>query len=175
PRDLWIRACEDIAAQLHAITSKFLGPPSDLAQFLDRYEMLKSAGQVLLRIAARCGSGPRATHPSPLLIHDAHFPGVDVPFSVTVNLIVNHQGELGVADNPLLGALIGVRADRIRACAICGRVFWAPRINSECCSETCRKTYNQRCSRENRRPRKRGKLGGRLKGSVRQGKGGRGW
>ncbi len=156
PRALWTTKCEEIAAKLHSETRAFLGPPSDLRQFLDRYELLESAREVLLGIAKRYGSGPRP-HASEVMVHDARFPS-EAPFSVMVSLVVNERGVLGASDNPLLLALIGVRVDRIRACTICGRIFWAPRVNSECCSEKCRKTYNQRCSRENRRRRQRNKL-----------------
>jgi hypothetical protein len=154
PRSLWIRKCEAIADQLNPGTRAFLGPASDLQQFLDRYELLTSAGQVLLHIARQYGSRSRP-NAEEIIIRDARFPGVEAPFSVTVNVGVNDEGVLRASDNPLLAALIGVRADRIRACAICGRIFWASRANSECCSETCRKNYNQRNSRLNRRFHKR--------------------
>lgn len=157
-RVMWIRACEEIATKLHPETREFLGPVSDLNQFLVRYKLLESAREVLLGIAARYGSSGLLARSSELMIYDARLP-VEVPFSVTVNLVVNDKGLLGASDNLLLHALIGVRADRIRACTICSRIFWAPRINSECCGEKCRKTYNQRCSRKNRQLRQQTKLG----------------
>ena len=150
---LWIRKCEEIAAKLHPETRAFLGPASDLNQFLVRYKLLESAREVLLGLAARYRSGTIARS-SEVPIREARLP-VEVPFSVTVNLVVNDKGVVGSSDNPVLRALTGVRADRIRACTICSRIFWAPRVNSECCSEKCRKNYNQRNSRQNRRLRKR--------------------
>jgi hypothetical protein len=69
----------------------------------------------------------------------------------SVDLVVNQDGRIEISKHPVLDALVGVRAaDRIKSCAICKRIFWAPRINSECCSLMCRKTYNQRNSRRNR-------------------------
>jgi hypothetical protein len=133
-------------------TREFLGPASDLKQFLERYDLLKSAREALLGIAKRYGSEHLAPR---LTIHEASFPGGEAPLSVAVDLEVKDKGVLGASDNPLLRALIGVRADRIRECAVCRRLYWAPCVNSECCSQTCRKTYNRRNSRQNRRFQKR--------------------
>ncbi len=156
PRDLWIRICGQIAAGLSRETRGFLGSAEALPRFLERYALLKSAREVLSGIAERYRGDPNAhcSSPSELMIHDEQF-SAEVPFSVSVNLVINEHGRLAVSENPILNALRNVRADRIRFCAICSRIFWAPRSNSECCSERCRKTYNQRCSRENRRLRKR--------------------
>jgi hypothetical protein len=73
-------------------------------------------------------------------------------------LVVDESGRLVLSD-ALLDALIGVPAERIKTCAICEAIFWAPRVNSECCSLKCRKTYNQRNSRKNRRYKSRKKKG----------------
>jgi hypothetical protein len=154
PRDVYIEHCEKAAASLSPETRAFLGPASDLEVFPVKYQLLKSARAVLLGIARRNEAGSRE-HSSELMLRDAQFPGVDIPFAVFVNLVVNEHGEFSISTPPVLAALIGVRADRIRSCAICGRIFWAPRINSECCRPRCRKTYNQRHSRENRRLRRR--------------------
>ena len=65
-------------------------------------------------------------------------------------LVVDASGRLALRD-ALLEALIGIPAERIRLCAICDAIFWAPRANSECCNTRCRKVYNQRNSRAARR------------------------
>lgn len=157
PHDLWVKACAKIAAAFCPATRAFLGPPAKLQSFLDRYEQLKSAREVLVGMA-RWHRLQSPAHPSKpmdhLVIHDDQL-SVDVPHSVGVNLRINEKGVLVLAasGNTLLDALVGVRADRIRSCAICGRIFWARRVNSECCSERCRKTYNQRNTRQARRAR----------------------
>jgi hypothetical protein len=56
----------------------------------------------------------------------------------------------GLAKPPQIVAR-ALNANRIRACRICQRIFWAPRAKSECCSQRCRKVYNQRNSRARRK------------------------
>jgi hypothetical protein len=162
PLDRYHEHCEAASAKLSAQTRAYLGPPSD-EEFTEKYHRLRDAGQVLSAIA-KCGAGlgERAEN---LMISDARFPGEAFPFVVSVNLVVNEDGLLTASDNPLLGALRGVRADRIRSCKVCRRIFWAPRVNSECCCESCRKTYNQRNSREARR-----KLASKKKHRTKKGK-----
>lgn len=154
PRVLWIQQCAEIASELRPETRAHLGSASNLEQFLERYELLSAAGKILQGIAKRRAPGSHGQS-NELMVHDTRFP-VDVPFTVPIAMVVNGDGLLAVKpENPLVASLVDVPADRIRSCAICGQVFWAPRANSECCSEKCRKTYNQRNSRENRRFRRR--------------------
>jgi len=152
-RDLWAKTCDEAADALSPDARAFLGPPARLEAFLDKFTLLKSAREVLLGIARRSRAGSVARS-SGVTIRVAEF-SVDVPFSAFVNLVVNDQGKLAVSTTPVLDALVGVRADRIRLCVICGRIFWAARVNSECCSERCRKTHNKRTSRKNRQFRRR--------------------
>jgi hypothetical protein len=152
PRFLWVRLCEEYAKGLQQETRAFLGPVSNLRQFLEAYELLSSAAKVLKSITKAHAAGPPG-RASELLMRDPLWP-IDLPFTITVELVVDEQGLLAVTENPLLKALQGVPVERLRSCAICRRYFWALRINSECCSERCRKTYNQRNSRDNRRVRK---------------------
>ena len=125
----------------------YLGPPSGV-EFTEKYQVLRDAGQVFSALAKRAA---RLGEFKDLMIDDADLPGLAYPFWMSVKFTVNQDGLLSTSDNPLLDALNGVRADRIRSCAVCKRIFWAPRVNSECCCETCRKTFNQRNSREARR------------------------
>lgn len=153
-RAKWIRKCEEIAPQLRPETRAYLGPASDLEHFLERYELLSAAGKVLQGITKRRAPGSHGQSHE-LMIHDTRFP-VDVPFTVPIAMAVNADGLLTVVpENLLVASLVDVPVDRIRSCAICRQIFWAPRANSECCSERCRKTYNQRNSRENRQFRRR--------------------
>jgi hypothetical protein len=88
-------------------------------------------------------------------VRPACFPGFEIPFSAYVAVAVDERGRLALASTRLLDALKGVRADRIRQCAVCARLFWAARTNSECCGLRCRKTFNKRQSRDaqtHRRP-----------------------
>jgi len=162
PLDRYHEHCKALSARLSARTRAYLGPPSD-KEFTEKYLRLWDAGRVLSAIA-KCSAGLRERGGS-LMISDARFPGQALPFSVAVDLVVNEDGLFTASDNPLLGALRGVRADRIRSCAVCRRIFWAPRVNSECCCESCRKTYNQRNSRQARR-----KLGSKTKNRSKKGK-----
>jgi len=150
PRDIWVKVCQKVARSLSGQTREFLGAPGDLSEFLDRYALLKSARGVLLALAKRYRELRGTCSPGPLMVRSAEL-SRDVPFEAKVSLAIDRNGDLIVPEVPLLDALKGIRADRIRSCEICSRIFWAPRINSECCSEKCRKAYNQRNSRMSRR------------------------
>jgi hypothetical protein len=147
----WARVNAHLASTLSPETRSFLGPPEDVPHFRERFETLRSA-QILLRsIAARNALIWRSVESLAVAGYDKSF-RASVPFpEVRVHLVVNEDNEFAVSESPLLEAIVGVSVDRIRSCAICGRIFWAPRINSECCQEKCRKTYNQQNSRKNRK------------------------
>lgn len=126
----------DFTKSLSSDMRAFLGDPNNSEEFRDRYDALRSAQEIL---------------PSLALERTDYEPSgfTSMPFSVGVNLYV--VDGLIAASGTFLNALRGVRADRMRLCEVCKRIFWAPRINSECCSEKCRKTYNQRTSRAARK------------------------
>ena len=149
PWDVWIRICAKAAATLSPEARAFVGSPEDLQQFLSRYGLLVSAREVLRSLADRYKAAVKTS----LTVYDQSL-SAHLPVSVTVNLVIDESGLLTRSDDPLLSAFVGVPADRIRACEICNRIFWAPRVNSECCQEKCRKSYNQRNSRRNRQRRK---------------------
>ncbi len=140
-RDVWIEICSKIAESLKPSTREFLGEPSNLEKFIDRYGALRSAQQTLPVIAQQRDGEEQC---------DYDLSGfTSVAFPVDVNFFL--QNGVIAASGTLTNTLVGVRADRIRRCAVCGNFFWARRINSACCSERCRKTYNQRNSRSARR------------------------
>jgi hypothetical protein len=153
--------CKAASAKLSTRTQAYLGSPTGPG-FTDKYELLREAGHALVAIARHsAGMRERTEY---LMVEDARYAGAANPVSVSVWLVVDKNGLLSISDDPLLRALRGVRADRIRSCAVCKRIFWAPRVNSECCGETCRKTFNQRNSREAR------KLAARQKQKTKKGK-----
>lgn len=144
--DRYVTELEESIAGVSPETRAFLGSPrKDLQHFFAQHQLLTSAREVLGSIAERYRSKA-----NDLKVHDPRF-SADFPISVTVQLVIDKTGRFALSDAPLFSALVGVPADRIRECAVCGRLFWAARTNSECCREKCRKTYNQRNSRKDRR------------------------
>jgi hypothetical protein len=67
---------------------------------------------------------------------------------MTIALALDGEGKLKVERWPLLDALVGVEADRIRRCSECPRIFWAGRIDKHACSEKCVNRRNVRLWRE---------------------------
>jgi hypothetical protein len=49
----------------------------------------------------------------------------------------DQDGKFRVTHHPLLHALEGVELTRIRECPICGKLFWAGRIDQACCTKGC--------------------------------------
>jgi len=54
-----------------------------------------------------------------------------------VSLTIDESGNLRVQLDPLLQAIDKVEARRIRECPICGKIFWAGRIDQPCCTTRC--------------------------------------
>ncbi len=151
-----IRTCSEVARKLSDAARVYLGPPAQLQDFLDRYGCLYSASQALAALADQnLRKGSSGDYVGGTLAF------VDVPFPVGVNFYRNKAG-LIAASGTFMNALLGARADHIRRCKVCAKLFWAARQNSECCSEKCRKTFNQRNSRENRKIRATKKIRRRL-------------
>lgn len=160
--DLLVTTRAETVARLSPEARAFLGPPEDPVRpfrFSERWELLKSAGEVLSALAQRSSvGGARKRISSNLLIFDRKFK-VGVPFRMTIGIVINELGQGELQKNDLLDALLGAHLDHVRSCAVCRRIFWAPRRNSECCSQRCRKVFNQRNSRANRKGRTRRKGG----------------
>jgi hypothetical protein len=132
-------------------TRNYLGQPENIGEFLANYRLLESARSALVGIAKRNSLGRPTGNSGDAIAVQANVSELLPVARLNIYLAVNRDGRFTVPQDSLLNMLIGVRADRIRSCAVCGQIFWARRINSECCQETCRKTYNQRNSRENRK------------------------
>jgi hypothetical protein len=60
----------------------------------------------------------------------------------------DQDGKFRVEHHPLLRALEGVELVRIRECHICGKIFWAGRIDQLCCTTRCAKVLRTRRWRE---------------------------
>jgi hypothetical protein len=154
--DVWEGICAETASTLPPEARAFLGPVADVHGFVANYRTLGYARKLLPAIARQkwpvVENSKAVSYQEFKKIQRARS---GLPMGVlcqaSVDLVVDGRGQLGLSQNPVLEALVGVRADRIRSCNICNCVFWAPRVNSECCSEHCRKTYNQRNSRAARR------------------------
>jgi len=141
-RSLQLEHHRKIADTVKPPTREYLGPVEDMA-FQARYRTLLYAGDLLRAIARN--QYKSAERLEPLMQAD------QLPFSIITDLVLDENNKIVLGDNVLLRALLGVPADRIRSCAICRHIFWAARVNSDCCTERCRKTYNQRNSRQSRR------------------------
>jgi len=77
---------------------------------------------------------------------EIQIPREAIPMSVA--LALDGEGKLKVERWPLLDALVGVEADRIRRCSECPRIFWAGRIDKYACSDKCVNRRNVRLWRE---------------------------
>ena len=159
--DFWVAECKRIASQLSPKARAFLGTTADVKKFAANYSILYQATRLLHAIANR-------KWPETQTSKDVSFEQweaierarLGLPMCRTsVDLVVDEDGRIKLSKGPVLEALDGERAaDRIRSCVICERIFWAPRINSECCSLGCRKTFNMRNSRKNRQYRKSARM-----------------
>jgi hypothetical protein len=144
PREAFIHGCRKAIADFSAETRKFLGPPENLMAFLENWDQLELAGQILCDIAKRPSE---ARDDFTVLFSDRRR---ESEWKVPVYLGIDERGQGVLRVSPVLRALETVRLDRIRSCAVCTSIFWASRSNSECCSLRCRKTNNQRTSRMQR-------------------------
>ena len=59
------------------------------------------------------------------------------PASDFLRLTIDQGGRIHIVHSPLIRALEGVEAARVRECPICDRIFWAGRIDQPCCTSRC--------------------------------------
>jgi hypothetical protein len=97
-----------------------------------RCSSLKIVRSVLYTIARSYGSNQATGVP------------IAAAFQNLVSVVTDTGGNLRIQHDPLLQALEGVEARRIRECAICGRIFWAGRIDQSCCPKRCAKVLRTR-------------------------------
>ena len=130
-RDLWVQ----FSAQLPAPVRKFLGPIRANKIYLAKtqYTVL---GQIrdVLRFAAQ----NRTKSPA-----DAFIGLPMLTFSR-----IHKTGRIQFEKHPAFRVLEGVKADRIRECLVCKKIFWASRIDKKCCAPLCRGVWNTRRWRE---------------------------
>jgi hypothetical protein len=65
-----------------------------------------------------------------------------------VDLYVDQHGILHKDEDPVIALVLGLDIRRIRQCAICENLFWAQRLDRQCCQKQCADTHNKRLSRE---------------------------
>jgi hypothetical protein len=61
---------------------------------------------------------------------------------------LSREGTIGKVTNQVFQSYIGVDLDRVRACEICNRIFWAKNKKSETCSKPCLNALRQRRHRK---------------------------
>ncbi|MDQ3816068.1 MAG: hypothetical protein M3362_00060 [Acidobacteriota bacterium] len=65
-------------------------------------------------------------------------PHVNVPLPLLFSPILDEHGFIQVGGDILIEALRDVKANLIRECAVCKRIFWAKRKDQQCCEpKTC--------------------------------------
>ena len=129
----WERMINDLPTDLR----EHIGPvrlDTALAVY-DRYSHLREARKTL-RYIAHMDKSAGSVHPK--------FPASDF-----LRLSVGQDGRIHIVHGPLIGALEGVEAARIRECRICSRIFWAGRIDQPCCTSRCASALRTRRYREN--------------------------
>lgn len=115
--------------------SKFIGPgaPVTYNRVLGNYIRLRD-GRNWLRQAALIGEQSRTIKIRYLM--------------PMLTAQTNDRGELEFNVDPLVEALKGVEASKIRICPICKAIFWASRKDKPCCSNRCGKIRRTRRWRE---------------------------
>jgi predicted nucleic acid-binding Zn ribbon protein len=97
-----------------------------------RYRLIVNARQVLRGFAALRGKVQ-----------------LTVPLPAELILDVDEKrGAFVKTSDPLLNIILGERLDYIRVCPICGRIFFAGRVNQDACPESCADALRQRRKRE---------------------------
>lgn len=72
-----------------------------------------------------------------------------VPLPAELILDVDQKrGAFVKTDDPLLAIILGEPLDYVRVCPICGRIFFAGRVNQDACPESCADALRQRRKRE---------------------------
>ncbi len=156
---------QDAPLDLDALQTRFLGatvkflhrhlPPDKFPQLYEYLGPIHSSRQGEIHDLVRNLFGTRALLDgiTGAQTNKAVAPGkeIEIPREATpmsIALRVDGEGKLQVKRWPLLDALAGVEADRIRRCSECPRIFWAGRIDKYACSDKCVNRRNVRLWRE---------------------------
>ncbi len=131
-----LTASRIVIEQLPVSLQNLIGPVNDqtLSNVSERLNNLSQTVDLIRGIAGRNREG--------------HNPSL--PYFISTNLILktDQHGRIHYSLTPLLEALNGIEAARIRECPICRKIFWAGRIDRPCCSSKCAGTLRGRRWRE---------------------------
>jgi hypothetical protein len=102
---------------------------------IDRYSLVREVREAL-RALARWGARVRAAQEEGL---PPDFPFKERPIKVKVEatIYVDKEGTARAGKDTFADAVDDVDATRIRECWVCKCIFWAGRIDSECCGARC--------------------------------------
>jgi hypothetical protein len=119
---------------------QYLGPlyGERISSAHSKYQQLRAARQTLRAIIVAGKDNFRYKEIRLKNIHDA-----------LVELPIDEQGRIQVSPSPIVKALEGVEAFRIRLCPVCGKIFWAGRLDQPCCTPVCAHVLRTRRWREN--------------------------
>lgn len=112
--------------------------------WIDRYKRVRFIKETLLRLAfigRNFESADKKIRQTGLINSGSFFP----------LLYVDENGILKREKNKLVESLDGLDIRRIRTCAICKNLFWAQRLDRQCCGKKCADRYNQRLSRDRKK------------------------
>lgn len=70
-------------------------------------------------------------------------------FAITATVRISSEGLIEFEKDEFLRAIEDVEVERLRCCAICGKYFWAGRLDQQCCSKNCANALRNRRWREN--------------------------
>jgi hypothetical protein len=150
---IWVHAWQVrfMEAQVKFLHRQF--PPEKFPQFYEYFGRLRSSGEQIDNIISNL-IGTRALLDAIAAAQakkaDSPEKEIEIPWNarMSVALALDGEGKLKVEHSPLLDALVGVEADRIRWCSECPRIFWAGRIDKHACSDKCVNRRNVRLWRE---------------------------
>lgn len=107
-------------------------------EMVQRCLRLKTIRSVLYTIARICSDNQ---HTSELVLGGTHLENL-------VSVRSDAAGKLRIEHDSLLRALEGVETKRIRECPICGKLYWAGRLDKPACKTECDHVLRQRRYRE---------------------------
>jgi hypothetical protein len=111
---------------------RFFGPLHDFTQMERRYAELERARGLLTEIASVNASQQQK---GPLVLPNTHL--------FLIACIDEKNGHLKT-EVTAPAFLTGVDLRRVRRCMTCGKVFWAGRLDRECCSPACSLVWRSR-------------------------------
>ena len=139
-RETWEAAYHKVIQDLPHQVQGFVGQIGDkpLEDIAERYSSYITARKVLVAIARRNNAEPR----------QSSMPPEAKGIKITVSLTTDPKGKINISTDEVLGALSQVEMSRIRQCPICNRIFWAGRIDQNCCGSQCAHVQRSRRWRE---------------------------